>query len=145
MRCLPVLLLPVLFVSCISQVQVAFTADSTTDRADIGVLRQQDYFFMGRKPDMYLEYRGPVNYVAVGKGLRGSAESFTFRHDACEQKHEVSYTYTDNSGAQQRFTTEFVPAQVEAVIFSRLHGILVRPVGGSALLRPLSEARMCTD
>lgn len=145
MKFLPVLLLPLLLVSCISQVQVAFTADSSTENADIGVLRQQTYFLIGRKPKMYLEYRGPVNYVPVGKGLRGSAESFTFRHAACEQKHEVSYTFADKSGVQQRFTTEFVPAQVDEVIFSRVHGILVRPADGTALLRPLSETRMCTD
>ena len=145
MKYLPVLLLPFFLASCVTQVQVAFTADSSVQGADVGILRQQDYFIMGSKPSAYVEYRGPVNYVSVGKGLRGSAESFTFRHDACAQPHQVSYAYADAAGSQQCMTAEFVPEQVEEVIFSRVHGILVRPTDGTALLRARTEPRMCTD
>lgn len=145
MRYLFALLAPLVCVSCISQVQVDFNTDATVHSSDIGILKQQDYMLLGRKPDMYVEYRGPVNYVPVGKGLRGSAGHFTFRHDACTEKHQVSYTYAEPDGTQRCQTIEMVPEQVEEVIFSRVHGILIRPVDGSALLHPRAEARMCTD
>ncbi len=124
--------------------KVAFTTDATVHSADIGVLRQQDYVVIGFKPDAYFEYRGPVNYVPVGKGLRGSEPSFTFGSDAAALEHQVSFSYLSPTGMNSR-TVSFVPEQVEEVTFSRAQGILLRPRSGSALVQPRAEARMCTE
>lgn len=143
MKYIPLVLPGLLLVSCSSQ--VAFITDSTVQSTDIGVLRQQEHFLIGKQSDLiYVEYRGPVNYVPVGKGLRGSAGSFTFRYDARHSEHEVSFSYPSPEGMCSR-TVRFVPADVEEVVFSRNLGILLRPKGGGALVQPRQEARMCTE
>ena len=79
--------LSLLLASCGTKVD--FTTDATVHSADIGVLRQQDYVVIGFKPDAYFEYRGPVNYVPVGKGLRGSEPSFTFGSALVQPRSEA--------------------------------------------------------
>lgn len=134
--------LGVLLVSCSSQVD--FTTDSTVQSSDIGVLRQQEYMYIGAENDPFIVYKGPVIFVPVGKGLRGSENSVTFKHDARFKEHEVSFTYSSENGTVSR-TVRFVPAQVKEVIFSRIQGVLLRPSDGGPLLRPRSENRMCTE
>ena len=134
--------LTLLLASC--GTKVIFTTDATVQSSDIGVLRQQDYVVIGFKPDVYFEYRGPVNYVPVGKGLNGSSSSFTFSSDAARLEHQVSFSYLSPIGMNSR-TVSFVPEQVEEVSFSRTQGILLRPRSGCARLLPRAEARMCTE
>ena len=142
MKIFSIATLSLLLVSC--GTKVAFITDATVQSSDIGVLRQQDYVVIGVKPDIYFEYRGPINYVPVGRGLSGSAESFTFGSDAAALEHQVSFSYLSPTGMSSR-TVKFVPEQVEEVTFSRAQGILLRPRSGSALVLPRSEERMCTE
>ena len=142
MKYIRLVFLSLLLASCTSK--VAFVTDATVQSTDVGILRQQDYLLIGFKPDAYFEYRGPLKYIPVGRGLRGSEESFSFRHEARRCEHEVSFAYLSAAGMKCR-TARFVPAQVEEVIFSRERGILLRPHGGGALVQPHNEERMCTD
>lgn len=131
-----------LLVSCTKQ--VAFTTDATVQSTDIGVLRHKEYMYWGSEDAPMIAYYGQVAFVPVGKGLRGSADSFTFRLDARHKEQEVSFSYPSENGIVSQ-TVRFVPAQVEEVIFSRAHGVLLRPADGGSLVKPRAEARMCTE
>ncbi len=131
-----------LLASCSSQ--VSFTTDSSVQSSDIGVLRTQEYMCIGNETDPMISYVGPVQFIPVGQGLRGSERSVTFKHDARFREQQVSFTYPSEEGTVSS-TVRFIPNQVEEVIFSRAHGILLRPTGGGVLLHPRAEARMCTE
>lgn len=129
-------------VSC--STRVAFTTDSSVQPTDVGVLKHQEWMVVGGEDDPLIAYRGPVTFVPVGKGLRGSEPAFDFRHDARYREHEVSFAYPAASGMQAR-TVRFVPEQTAEVVFSRTRGILIRPRHAGSLVAPRAESRMCTE
>ncbi len=131
-----------LLASCSSQ--VAFTTDSSVQSTDIGVLRTQEFMCIGDEEDPMILYVGAVQFIPVGRGLRGSEESVTFKHDARFKEQQVSFTYPSENGTVSS-TVCFIPAQVEEIIFSRTQGILLRPSDGGVLLHPRAEERMCTE
>lgn len=131
-----------LLASCSSQ--VAFTTDSSVQSSDIGVLRTQEFMCIGDEEAPMILYVGAVQFIPVGQGLRGSEGSVTFKHDARFKEQQVSFTYPSENGTVSR-TVRFIPDQVKEVMFSRSQGILLRLKDGETLVRPRSEARICTE